>query len=64
MPAFIFEKLSGPIRRVSGAVASAERRGALGRLLDRFAESRLRRSERDIDRAKRAVNAITSRVHH
>lgn len=64
MPAFTFEKLSGPIRRASGAVASAERRGAIGRMLDRFAEARIKRSERDIDRAKRVVNAITSRGHH
>ncbi|TAK49096.1 MAG: hypothetical protein EPO23_06195 [Xanthobacteraceae bacterium] len=55
MPVFTFEKLSGPIRRAGGAIASGERRGMVGRLLDRFAESRLRRAERDINRAKRMI---------
>lgn len=64
MPAFTFEKLSGPIRRASGAIASAERRGAFGRLLDRLTVSRLQQAERDINLARRMANARVSKRQH
>lgn len=55
MPAFTFEKLSGPIRRPGGAGSGGERRGMVSRLLDRFAEARLRQAERAITRAQRVI---------
>jgi hypothetical protein len=45
MPAFTFEKLSPPVRRVSNApVANKKRRGMIFSMLDRLTEARGKRS--------------------
>ncbi len=60
MPAFTFEKIPGPPRIEPGRpIPAVKRRGALAMFLDRLASARMRRTERDIDRAKRAVKRPT-----
>lgn len=45
MPAFMFEKISSPVRAVQ-AVAIKEPRGIIVQMIDRLAESRLQRETR------------------
>jgi hypothetical protein len=47
MPAFSFEKISPPVRRVPAApVANKKQRGVIVQILDRFAEARVKRGLR------------------
>ena len=47
MPAFTFEKLSPPVRREPVApIANKKQRGVIVQMLDRFAEARVKRTQR------------------
>ena len=46
MPAFTFEKISPPVRRKSAADVEKKQRSRIVELLDRFTETRTRRSLR------------------
>jgi hypothetical protein len=47
MPAFSFEKISPPVRRVGAApVANKKQRGVIGQVLNRLVEARAKRSLR------------------
>jgi hypothetical protein len=46
MPAFTFEKISPPVRRRPAAAAEKKQRSRIVQLLDRFTETRTRRSLR------------------
>jgi hypothetical protein len=47
MPAFMFEKISPPVRRGPETPAPKEPRGVLSQMIDRFAERRAKRNLRD-----------------
>ena len=55
MPAFMFEKISSPVRAVQ-AVAIKEPRGVIVQMIDRIAESRLQREAR---RSRREAGSLT-----
>ncbi|HLZ04988.1 MAG TPA: hypothetical protein VKR55_22910 [Bradyrhizobium sp.] len=46
MPAFSFEKISPPVRRVSKTPAEKKQRGVIVQLLDRLVERRGKRSRK------------------
>lgn len=53
MPAFMFEKISPPVRRAPAASSPKKPRGLISQMIDRFAERRARRTlqaERAISR--------------
>jgi hypothetical protein len=52
MPAFTFEKLSAPTDHEPVAPAAEKQRSALGQLLDRLSEARIKRSMRNGERTK------------
>ena len=55
MPAFTFEKISPPARRVPAApVANKKQRGVIVQILDRFAEARVKRGQRKSGTRKKA----------
>ncbi|WP_213769625.1 hypothetical protein [Bradyrhizobium sp. dw_78] len=55
MPAFTFEKISPPVRRVPAApVANKKQRGIVVQMLERFADVRVRRRLR----ADKGVSAL------
>ena len=45
MPAFIFEKISPPVRRGPLPPIAKKQRGVIVQILDRFVEARLRRAQ-------------------
>jgi hypothetical protein len=47
MPAFSFEKISPPVRRVANAPAEKKPRGMIVQILDRFAVKRAKRSPKE-----------------
>jgi len=48
MPAFTFEKISPPARQAAiPPVANKKQRGVIVQMLDRFAEARVRRTQRE-----------------
>jgi len=48
MPAFMFEKISPPVRRgPTPPVANKKQRGVIVQILDRFVEARVKRSLRE-----------------
>ena len=47
MPAFSFEKISPPARRVSAAPAEKKPRGVIVQILDRFAGARAKRGPKE-----------------
>ena len=55
MPAFMFEKISSPVRAVE-AVAIKEPRGVIVQMIDRIAESRFQREAR---RSRREAGSFT-----
>ncbi|MFT4118849.1 hypothetical protein [Bradyrhizobium sp.] len=44
MPAFMFEKISPPVRRVPAATTPKKPRGVISQMIDRFSERRARRA--------------------
>ncbi len=46
MPAFSFEKISPPVRRGPIPPIAKKQRGVIIQILDRFAEARVKRSQR------------------
>ena len=47
MPAFSFEKISPPVRQTPiSPVANKKQRGVIVQMLDRFAEARVKRTQR------------------
>jgi hypothetical protein len=44
MPAFTFEKITPPVRRVPAAATPKKPRGLISQMIDRFAERRARRA--------------------
>ena len=58
MPAFTFEKITPPVRRVPTAPTPKKPRGLISQMIDRFAERRARRAsqaERAIRRDEKAA---------
>jgi hypothetical protein len=48
MPAFMFEKISPPVRRgPTPPIANKKQRGVIVQILDRFVEARVKRSLRE-----------------
>ena len=47
MPAFTFEKISPPARRAPAAALPKKPRGLISQMIDRFAERRARRLQRE-----------------
>ncbi len=47
MPAFTFEKISPPVRRTTIPPAAKEQRGVISQVIDRFVETRAKRSPRE-----------------
>lgn len=62
MPMFNFEKLSGIMPRDAATDHSKKKRGALTRLLDRFAEVRLQQTEATINRVRMKSGAPRGRL--
>lgn len=52
MPAFMFEKISPPVRRAPAASSPKKPRGLISQMIDRFAERRARR----VLQAERAIS--------
>ena len=50
MPAFTFEKISPPVRRGPVPSIAKKQRGVIVQMLDRFAEARVKRSQRKQER--------------
>jgi hypothetical protein len=48
MPAFSFEKISPPVRRVPNAPAEKKQRGVIVQILDRLAEARGKRRRKKL----------------
>jgi hypothetical protein len=58
MPAFTFEKITPPVRRVPTAPTPKKPRGLINQMIDRFAERRARRAsqaERTMRRDEKAA---------
>lgn len=53
MPAFMFEKISSPVRRTSITPAAKKPRGMISQMIDRLVESRVKRSPRGEHRVRR-----------
>jgi len=61
MPAFMFEKISSPVQRGAQIATFKEPRGVIVQMLDRLAETRLRRQAKALSKGKNGLTGADTK---